>query len=153
MHHLHYCDWCKSYLLDILELLLFCIVSMLIQSGWIKNECLVSWGHISMVSCMKDESLGLVSVSRLKAPKLSVSSQSRTKFWNLSPSCLVCFNFTQFRRQMSRFNKIKPKIQSFSSIKASSRLGLVKKKPRLLFSSHSNKLVSSCPSVFCMRLT
>ena len=38
---------------------------------------------------VKDESLGLVSVSRLKVPRLSVSSRSRTKFWNLSRLGLV----------------------------------------------------------------
>ena len=38
---------------------------------------------------VKDESLGLVSVSRLKVPRLSVSSWSRTKFWNLSRLGLV----------------------------------------------------------------
>ena len=38
---------------------------------------------------MKDESLGLVLVSRLKVPILSVSSRSRTKFWNLSHLGLV----------------------------------------------------------------
>merc|ERR1719312_2245896 len=40
-------------------------------------------------STVKDESLGLVSVSRLKVPRLSVSSRSRTKFWNLSRLGLV----------------------------------------------------------------
>ena len=38
---------------------------------------------------VKEESLGLVSVSRLKVPRLSVSSRSRTKFWNLSRLGLV----------------------------------------------------------------
>ena len=36
------------------------------------------------------ESLGLVLVSRLKVPRLSVSSRSRTKFWRLSRLGLVC---------------------------------------------------------------
>ena len=35
-----------------------------------------------MREAVKDESLGLISVSRLNVPNLSVSSQSRTKFWN-----------------------------------------------------------------------
>ena len=38
---------------------------------------------------VKDESLGLVSVSRLKVPGLSVSSRSRTRFWMLSRFGLV----------------------------------------------------------------
>ena len=38
---------------------------------------------------VKDESLGLVSVLRLKVSRLSVSSRSRTKFWNLSRLGLV----------------------------------------------------------------
>ena len=38
---------------------------------------------------VKDKSLGLVSVLRLKVPRLSVSSRSRTKFWNLSRFGLV----------------------------------------------------------------
>ena len=40
---------------------------------------------------VKDESLGFVSVSRLKVPRLSVSSQSRTKFWNLFRLGLVSY--------------------------------------------------------------
>ena len=38
---------------------------------------------------VKDESLGLISVSRLKVQGLSVSSRSRAKFWNLSCLGLV----------------------------------------------------------------
>ena len=37
---------------------------------------------LSHRKAVKDESLGLVSVSRLKVLRLSVSSRSRTKFWN-----------------------------------------------------------------------
>ena len=43
----------------------------------------------SFGTSVKDESLGLVSVSRLKVPRLSVSSRSRTKFWNWSRLGLV----------------------------------------------------------------
>ena len=45
----------------------------------------INFGGIAV----KDESLGPVSVSRLKVPRLSVSSRSRTKFWNLSHLGLV----------------------------------------------------------------
>ena len=38
---------------------------------------------------VKNESLGLVSILRLKVPRLSVSSRSRTKFWNWSRLGLV----------------------------------------------------------------
>ena len=44
--------------------------------------------HVAF-STVKDESLGLVSVSRLKVLRLSVSSRSRTKFWNWSRLGLV----------------------------------------------------------------
>jgi hypothetical protein len=36
--------------------------------------------ELKMCFCIKDENLGLVSVSRLKAPRLSVSSRSRSSF-------------------------------------------------------------------------
>ena len=45
--------------------------------------------HTVLLATVKDESLGLVSVSRLKVPRLSVSSRSRTKFWNWSRLGLV----------------------------------------------------------------
>ena len=44
---------------------------------------------MNMAKPVKDESLGLVSVSRLKVPRLSVSSRSRTKFLNWSRLGLV----------------------------------------------------------------
>ena len=45
--------------------------------------------NIQTMFSVKDECLGLVSVSRLKVPRLSVSSRSRTKFFNLSRLGLV----------------------------------------------------------------
>ena len=87
---------------------------------------------------VKDESLGLISVSRLKVPRLSVSSRSRTKFWNLSRLGLASDeNFwdsfvsvssrllqfysvsSQSRPDMDEYflNKIKPNLQSVSLIK------------------------------------
>ena len=53
------------------------------------------WLHISInplvpsLLPVKDESLVLVSVSRLKVPRLSVSSRSRTNFWRLSRLGLI----------------------------------------------------------------
>ena len=41
------------------------------------------------LASVKDESLGLVSVSRLKVPRLLVSSRSHTKFGNWSRLGLV----------------------------------------------------------------
>ena len=59
--------------------------------------------RIVKMKTVKDESLGLVSVSRLKVPRLSVSYKilqlvsSRMKNFEIvsSRSCLVCFHFTQ----------------------------------------------------------
>ena len=53
-----------------------------------------------MREAVKDESLGLISVSRLNVPNLSVSSQSRTKFWNLS--CLGLVSYKNFGTVSSR---------------------------------------------------
>ena len=81
-----------------------------------------------------------VLVSRLKVPRFSVLSQSRTKFWKLSrldenvfrQSHLVCFNFTQSRLGLVliwiwSFQKNEANSQLFSSLKDGSHLILVKK--------------------------
>ena len=59
------------------------LVASIVVSGYGFGSSL--WAPIPV----KDESLGLVSVSRLKVPRLSVSSRSRTKFWNWSRLGLV----------------------------------------------------------------
>ena len=53
------------------------------------RKCSVLTAHQFLTKPLIGESLGLVSVSRLKVPRLSVSSRSRSKFWRLSRLGLV----------------------------------------------------------------
>ena len=117
------------------------------KGGWVKKFEF----KFSYYLTVKDESLGLVSVSRLQVPRLSVSSRSRTKFWNLSrlglglvsdekfwdslvlvSSCVLQFHLVLSWSRLVVFNKIKSNIQSFSLLKVGSRLGLVKKDTKTL---------------------
>ena len=105
-------------------------------------------------------------VSRLKVPRLLVLSRSRTKFWRLSRLGLVSNeNFSdslisvlsrllQFYSGSSGcigFKNNKAKIQSFSSLKDGSRLGLVEKDTETLgLVSVSPEIPSQVKSQSCL---
>ena len=105
--HMNYCPTGLSFglLYELVRLLWKC--NDIKISEWLLVE--MKWPNGKFNSLI-GESLSLVSVSRLKVTRLSVSSQSRKKFWTLSrlglvsdekfqtvlsQSRLVCFNFTQ----------------------------------------------------------
>ena len=64
-------------------------IRMASSSSCFDEQLSVLKSRVSWFSPLIGENLGLISVSRLKVPRLSVSSRSRTKFWRLSRLGLV----------------------------------------------------------------